>query len=184
MVTRFPINDLRTLVARALQGGGYSPAEMRGRTALYQTQHVMRLVAIKRLQAADQTLSDVRLRLVGLTSKQLAKLADLPSDHCESAQRYRASRAKEASEPAAEPTVAANALLLLSQHAEEIREFWNQPAALPHSIPLATHVSPALSDLEVIAENSSADFQRVPIRDEFGFSITESHRTLSKLVAR
>jgi len=173
MVTRFPINDLRTLVARALRGGSYSPAEskriravpdtrtiryyttlglidrpaeMRGRTAMYEPHHVMQLVAIKRLQAANQTLSDIQTRLAGLTTKQLSKLADLPDDFWPSSQRYLASRANEATEPAAEATAAANVLPATDQDADEIREFWDQPASLPHSIPLATRVSSGSSD--------------------------------------
>lgn len=182
MVTRFPIDDLRTLVARALQGGGYSPAEskriravpdtrtiryyttlglidrpaeMRGRTALYEPRHVMQLVAIKRLQAANQSLSDVQSQLVGITTKQLSKLADLPEDFWESAQRYLASRGTnpaEPQEPAEPPSISANALPSIDQDAEEVREFWDQPAALPYSAPsplpidLATRFSSGSSD--------------------------------------
>lgn len=186
MVTRFPIDDLRTLVARALQGGGYSPAEskriravpdtrtiryyttlglidrpaeMRGRTALYEPHHVMQLVAIKRLQAANQSLSDVQSQLVGITTKQLSKLAGLPEDFWESAQRYLASRGTnpaEPQDPAEPPSISANALPSIGQDTDEVREFWDQPAALPHSapsrppidpsIPLATRVSSGTSD--------------------------------------
>jgi hypothetical protein len=150
MSTRFPIDDLRTLVARALQGGSYSPAEskriravpdtrtiryyttlglidrpaeMRGRTALYEPQHVMQIVAIKRLQAANQSLSDIQSRLLGITTKQLKKLADLSDDFWESAERYLARTKKTA--PAAPPAETAPS--------SEAREFWDEPPALPDS---------------------------------------------------
>jgi DNA-binding transcriptional MerR regulator len=160
MITRFPIDDLRTLVARALQVGSYSPAEskriravpdtrtiryyttlglidrpaeMRGRTAFYEPRHVMQLVAIKRLQAANQTLSDVQARLVGITKTQLTKLADLPDGFWESADRYLARKPKTPpesvilSQPYAQDRFA--------QESDEPREFWSEPAELPNSMP-------------------------------------------------
>src|SRR5262245_22136250 len=42
------------------------PAEMRGRTALYNRQHLSQLVAIKRLQASGLSLADLQQRLAGL----------------------------------------------------------------------------------------------------------------------
>lgn len=165
MITRFPIDDLRTLVARALQVGSYSPAEskriravpdtrtiryyttlglidrpaeMRGRTALYEPRHVMQLVAIKRLQAANQTLSDVQARLVGITKSQLTKLSDLPEGFWESADRYLTRKPKTLAEPvilsqacAKDPSV---------QDSDEPREFWSEPAELPGSMPRANVV--------------------------------------------
>lgn len=159
MITRFPIDDLRTLVAKALQVGSYSPAEskriravpdtrtiryyttlglidrpaeMRGRTALYEPHHVMQIVAIKRLQAANQSLSDVQERLLGITKKQLTKLADLPDGFWESADRYLSRKPKTASPPAAQEAFA--------QEPEEPREFWSEPAELPDSAPRASAV--------------------------------------------
>ncbi len=173
MVTRFPIDDLRMLVARALQGSGYSPAEskriravpdtrtiryyttlglidrpaeMRGRTALYEPQHVMQLVAIKRLQAANQTLSDIQARLVGITPKQLSKLADLPDDFWPSAQRHLARKPSNPAAVAESPAVSTSTLSTTDQDADEFREFWDQPAALPHSIPLAAQATSGSSD--------------------------------------
>jgi DNA-binding transcriptional MerR regulator len=158
MNTRFPIDDLRTLVARALQAGSYSPAEskriravpdtrtiryyttlglidrpaeMRGRTAFYEAKHVMQLVAIKRLQGADQTLSDVQDRLVGITVKQLKKLADLPEGFWETAERYLARSQKKATRPAVSANVS-DAHEHDHEQATE-REFWDEPAALPRS---------------------------------------------------
>lgn len=159
MTQRFPIDDLRTLVARALQGGSYSPAEskriravpdtrtiryyttlglidraaeMRGRTALYEPRHVMQIVAIKRLQAANRTLSDIQAALIGVTNKQLKKLAALPDDFWESAERYLARRHKQTTETAASTKVP----IAREQNIEQPREFWSEPAALPELTPI------------------------------------------------
>ena len=164
MITRFPIDDLRTLVARALQAGSYSPAEskriravpdtrtiryyttlglidrpaeMRGRTAFYEPRHVMQIVAIKRLQAANQTLSDVQSRLVGITKNQLTKLADLPDGFWESADRYLARKPKTPSPPVAHETFAHETY---AQDADEPREFWSELAELPDAAPPANAV--------------------------------------------
>lgn len=109
------MEDLRTLVARALAGGDYSPAEsarvravpdvrtiryyttlgllkppavMLGRTAYYNETHVMQLVAIKRLQAQNLSLADIQQRLVGLTNSRLATLAKLPEGFWKAADQY------------------------------------------------------------------------------------------------
>ncbi|MEO1270634.1 MAG: helix-turn-helix domain-containing protein, partial [Myxococcota bacterium] len=54
------------------------PVEFRGRTAYYSRRHLLQLVAIKRLQARGMTLETIQERLLGLTSAQLAQLAQLP----------------------------------------------------------------------------------------------------------
>lgn len=160
MAVFFPIDDLRTLVARALERDNYlpnqskriravpdirtiryyttlglidRPAEMRGRTVLYEPRHVMQLVAIKRLQAANQTLSDVQSRLVGITNNQLTTLADLPQDFWESAERYLARQHTSPGSLADSPGATENELKSPSEDDEVKREFWDQTAALPHS---------------------------------------------------
>jgi DNA-binding transcriptional MerR regulator len=70
------------------------PAEMRGRTALYGTRHLLQIVAIKRMQARRLSLAEIQQELVGLTDSALRKLAQLP------AKRENAPTAPEA--PAAE----------------------------------------------------------------------------------
>jgi DNA-binding transcriptional MerR regulator len=55
------------------------PAEMRGRTALYATRHLLQLVAIKRLQLEGLALSAIQERLAGATNEALARLARLPA---------------------------------------------------------------------------------------------------------
>lgn len=144
----FRIEELQTLVARALGAGDYQPAdsariravpdtrtiryyttlgllsppaEMRGRTAYYGKLHVLQLVAIKRLQADDLTLSDIQQRLVGLTAKRLEAVAKLPDDFWDSA--YRIFAAREAKPSTDNQTT--------NQTASEPQEFWLTPAALP-----------------------------------------------------
>lgn len=56
------------------------PAAMRGRTALYDRRHLLQLVAIKRLQAAGQTLAAVQRELLGATAATLERIARLPED--------------------------------------------------------------------------------------------------------
>src|SRR5262245_26509830 len=58
--------------------------EMRGRTALYGRRHLLQLVAIKRLQAQGQTLQQVQERLLGLTDRDLERIARLPEEPAES----------------------------------------------------------------------------------------------------
>ena len=155
------MEDLRTLAARALAGGDYTPAEsarvravpdtrtiryyttlgllaapaqMRGRTAFYSETHVLQIVAIKRLQASDLTLSDIQQRLVGLPNSRLRTIARLPDGFWQAADEYLEKRQRQpakkkpeprANEPTAAPTVP------LSPACDE--EFWLTPAALPSS---------------------------------------------------
>lgn len=55
------------------------PQGYRGRVALYGPRHLLQLVAIKRLQAEGQALSEVQSRLYGLSDAELAALASLPA---------------------------------------------------------------------------------------------------------
>ena len=52
-------------------------SEMRGRTALYGTRHLVQLVAIKKLQAKGQSLAEVQQALVGQPNAVIARLAGL-----------------------------------------------------------------------------------------------------------
>lgn len=54
------------------------PAGMRGRTAMYTRRHLLQLVAVKRLQAAGRTLTDIQSELVGATEDTLERVALLP----------------------------------------------------------------------------------------------------------
>lgn len=56
------------------------PAAMRGRTALYGRQHLLQIVAIKRLQADGNTLAEVQQQLVGATATMLEEIARVPGD--------------------------------------------------------------------------------------------------------
>jgi DNA-binding transcriptional MerR regulator len=53
------------------------PVAMKGRTALYGPRHLLQLVAIKRLLAEGLTLDDVQARLSGLTTRELAEVAQI-----------------------------------------------------------------------------------------------------------
>lgn len=157
MARIFPIADLRTLVARALRSGSYTPAdsgriravpdtrtiryyttlglidrpaEMQGRTAMYCETHVLQLVAIKRLQADHQTLSDIQSQIVGIPAGKLRKLANLPADFWEVADRYLAGRQSEQRQ-SGEPTKPR-----AQQRApEQVDAFWAESAALPNALP-------------------------------------------------
>jgi DNA-binding transcriptional MerR regulator len=102
-VVRWTIEELRAAVAAALGEGYDGPpngrvrdvpdqrtiryyttlglidraVEMRGRTALYGTRHLLQLVAIKKLQAQGQSLSEVQQSLVGQPTAAIARLAGL-----------------------------------------------------------------------------------------------------------
>jgi|GEM_PF-2041292 len=157
MERRFPIADLRTLVARALQEGDYAPADsgriravpdtrtiryyttlglidrptaMQGRTALYGEQHVWQLVAIKRLQSENLTLAEVQQRLVGLTPRKLKDIAALPGDFWDSADRYLEKTNQPNARDAQNGNRAANDVAAV----EEAAVFWAEPAALPNRI--------------------------------------------------
>ena len=56
------------------------PVELRGRTAYYGRRHLLQIVAIKRLQAAGASLSEVQHRLAGTSTSDLERIADLPPD--------------------------------------------------------------------------------------------------------
>ncbi len=161
------MEDLRTLVARALAVGDYTPAEsarvravpdtrtiryyttlgllkppaqMRGRTALYNETHVLQIVAIKRLQAQDMSLSDIQRRLLGLTNSRLAPIAKLPERFWSDADQYlenqkqrRASSNKpEAIKPETLPKAVPQGARGLDNPEDALEEeFWLTPATVP-----------------------------------------------------
>lgn len=104
MEALYPINELRELVAAALAAIGYTPpesarvravpdtrtiryyttlglidrpTEMRGRTAFYSRRHVLQIVAIKKRQSEDRTLSDIQAELSGMPNADLQRLVRL-----------------------------------------------------------------------------------------------------------
>ena len=72
------IPDERTLRYYTTIGLLARPASFRGRTALYNRHHLAQIVTIKRLQASGLSLSDVQIKLTGLTPAELERLAGLP----------------------------------------------------------------------------------------------------------
>ena len=168
----FPIADLRTLAARALESGDYTPAqsarvravpdtrtiryyttlglidraaEMRGRTALYDRRHVMQVVAIKRLQAKNMTLSQIQRDLVGANRRKLAGIASLPVGFWDDAATYldRAKTRRETKANRSSPNEA-NA----EPEDRSAGPFWAQPVAKPDQAPAAPNppaAEPAVS---------------------------------------
>jgi DNA-binding transcriptional MerR regulator len=132
---RWTIEELRAAVAAALADGYDGPpngrvrdvpdqrtiryyttlglidraAEMRGRTALYCTRHLVQLVAIKKLQAQGLSLAEVQQALVGRPTAELARLAGLGIGLAKEKRDQRPSRTrsfwKEAPAPSGKPEV-------------------------------------------------------------------------------
>src|SRR5437764_14413849 len=71
------VPDRRTIRYYTTLGLIDRPAEMRGRTALYNRRHLLQLVAIKRLQAQGLTIADLQRELLGQTNQALEKIARL-----------------------------------------------------------------------------------------------------------
>lgn len=96
----------RTIRYYAQHGLLDKPVKFEGRTALYGARHVMQLVAIKRLQARGETLSDIQSRVTGANDQKLAKLAELDTLDG-SAKQAESSRSEDFwATPPAEPTPA------------------------------------------------------------------------------
>jgi DNA-binding transcriptional MerR regulator len=71
------VPDRRTIRYYTTLGLLDSPAEMKGRTALYGRRHLLQLVAIKQLQARGQSLAAVQRTLVGQPDGALERFAGL-----------------------------------------------------------------------------------------------------------
>ncbi|MCA9034297.1 MAG: MerR family transcriptional regulator [Planctomycetaceae bacterium] len=168
MERRFQISELRTLIARALQFIDYTPAEsarvravpdtrtiryyttlglisppseLRGRTAFYEEMHVLQVVAIKRLQAQNLTLSDIQNQLAGLPASKLNTIAGLPADFWEAADRY---------------------LAEVTERAANADDFWLVPAAMPESSGGHSGRSP---DFELQSASQSKDRKAARVTD-------------------
>src|SRR5437867_13243666 len=74
------VPDRRTIRYYTTLGLLDRPAEMRGRTAYYGPRHLLQLLAIKRLQAAGRTLSEIQQTLLGLGESELRRLAGQPEE--------------------------------------------------------------------------------------------------------
>lgn len=90
------VPDQRTIRYYTTLGLMDRPAQYRGRTALYGLRHLRQLVAVKRLQARGLALTEIQARLIGLTDRALAGLAQLPAN----LDTGEPSSAKDASRPA------------------------------------------------------------------------------------
>jgi DNA-binding transcriptional MerR regulator len=172
----FAIEDLRTLVARALAAGSYAPgdskrvraipdtrtiryyttlglidrpAQMQGRLALYGQKHVLQVVAIKRLQAQGEQLGAIQKKLVGATSRKLSQIAELPADFWSEAEKYLAKPKRKAAPEKVAPPLAA-AYPMASMPGPE--DFWAVAPALPASVPETAPVAMAGACLRVVLE--------------------------------
>jgi len=72
------VPDIRTLRYYTTRGLLSPPEETRGRTAFYGRRHLVQAVAIKRLQAAGESLESIQQRLLGATATQLEQWANIP----------------------------------------------------------------------------------------------------------
>ncbi|MCS7478555.1 MerR family transcriptional regulator [Umezawaea endophytica] len=72
------VPDRRAVRWYATTGLVDRPSAMRGRTALYETRHLLQLVAVKRLQADGRTLAEIQAELAGATDDRLAAVARVP----------------------------------------------------------------------------------------------------------
>ncbi|HEX6346296.1 MerR family transcriptional regulator [Umezawaea sp.] len=72
------VPDRRAVRWYATTGLVDRPSAMRGRTALYETRHLLQLVAVKRLQADGRTLAEIQSELAGATDDRLAAVARVP----------------------------------------------------------------------------------------------------------
>jgi DNA-binding transcriptional MerR regulator len=71
------VPDRRTIRYYTTLGLIDRPAEMRGRTALYNRRHLLQIVAIKKLQAVGRSLAEIQKSIAGQTDKALAQFAGL-----------------------------------------------------------------------------------------------------------
>jgi DNA-binding transcriptional MerR regulator len=71
------VPDVRTIRWYTTIGLLDRPSEMRGRTALYGRRHLAQIVAIKRLQAAGKSLTEVQEQLIGADDATLFRIAGL-----------------------------------------------------------------------------------------------------------
>jgi len=82
------VPDLRTIRYYTTLGILDAPAEMRGRKAYYGRRHLMQLVAIKRRQAAGDSLQQIQKQLVARSDQELQGLAELPDRFWEGAEEF------------------------------------------------------------------------------------------------
>lgn len=170
----FPIDDLRTLVARALAAAKYAPgeskrvraipdtrtiryyttlgiidrpAQMQGRLALYSQKHVLQVVAIKRLQAQGEALNSIQQKLVGTTSKKLNQIAALPEDFWAAADKYLAKPKRKATSEADSPPKSTSYGLA---SAPGLEDFWAAPAALPSNEAPVAGATPTGACLRIV----------------------------------
>jgi DNA-binding transcriptional MerR regulator len=53
---------------------------MQGRNAIYQTRHLLQIVAVKQLQAQGLSLAEIQAKLAGATDETLRRITDVPGE--------------------------------------------------------------------------------------------------------
>lgn len=133
------VPDVRTIRYYTTLGLLDRPVAMRGRVALYGRKHLLQLVAIKRLQAQGLTLVEIQQRLLGLSERELAAIAQV------SEQAERRARAnfwkREAISSAASDTPRGVDAILLKQVAD---------AEVPRSSPPVLQGLPLRKDVTLL----------------------------------
>jgi DNA-binding transcriptional MerR regulator len=182
------VPDVRTIRYYTSIGLLDRPGAMRGRTALYGRRHLAQLVAIKRLQAAGLTLTEVQQRLLGADAAAVERIAMLPED-AGAVEALEA--AAEASEASADP-VSSGSETEDSAAPVSRQRFWSvrpeplpvpsAPSARPDTAPSAALVSGVrlASDVTLLLTTGSG---RVPDAAERA-AIAEAARPLMELLHR
>jgi len=113
------VPDRRTIRWYTTIGLVDRPATMRGRTALYGRRHLLQLVAVKRLQAAGQSLASIQEELLGAPDATLERIAELPGP---------------AAAPAPTAPPAPTAAPVAAGPAPARARFWSAPPQIPPQI--------------------------------------------------
>ena len=188
------VPDVRTIRYYTSIGLLDRPGAMRGRTALYGRRHLAQLVAIKRLQAAGLTLTEVQQRLLGADAAAVERIAMLPADVAE-IEDLEALEALEVLETLEESASSSSETATSSASATRQR-FWSArpepPAAMPVAMPVAAAppgAAPTASLISGVRLASdvtlllTAESGRVPDAAELA-AIAEAARPLLNLLHR
>ena len=153
------VPDERTIRYYAAIGLLDRPAAMRGRTALYAPKHLAQVVAIKRMQSAGKSLSDIQALWPSLDDVTLARMSgvQLPVKRATAARKDFWKRDAISTEPAPEPPTPAPSRRSIA------------PVAPPASI--APAVQP-LAPVELRIELAPGTYLTVGVAD--GVSLTSA----------
>jgi len=117
------------------------PAGHRGRIALYASRHVLQVLAIKRLQAAEVPLHEIQQRLVGRADAELAAIAGIPPAAAERPSEERSERTHLLDRGSAEAPA----------RASRDANFWADRPAAPAPGDIAARARPRIAGLQLPA---------------------------------